>query len=75
MQANPRIAVVIDDLASVDPWRPRMIEVRGVAEVHATGGESIGQGFDPEMFRIKPKRIVAFGLDDANVFSMNARSV
>jgi hypothetical protein len=29
----------------------------------------------PEMFRIKPERIVAFGLDSDNVFSMNARSV
>jgi pyridoxamine 5'-phosphate oxidase family protein len=75
VQANPRVAVVIDDLASVDPWRPRMIEVRGVVEVHSTGGEAIGQGFDPEMFRIKPRRIVAFGLDGENVFSMNARSV
>jgi hypothetical protein len=29
----------------------------------------------PEMFRITPKRIVAFGLDGDSVFSMNARSV
>ena len=28
-----RAAIVIDDLASVDPWRPRGIEVRGSAEV------------------------------------------
>ena len=26
-----RAAIVIDDLASTDPWRPRGIEVRGVA--------------------------------------------
>ena len=29
VQRNPRVAIVIDDLASVDPWRPRMIEIRG----------------------------------------------
>ena len=29
VQRNPRIAIVIDDLATVDPWRPRMIEIRG----------------------------------------------
>src|SRR5687767_9087285 len=27
-----RAAIVIDDLASVSPWRPRAIEVRGRAE-------------------------------------------
>ena len=27
VQRNPRIAIVIDDLATVDPWRPRMIEI------------------------------------------------
>ena len=23
VQRNPRIAIVIDDLATIDPWRPR----------------------------------------------------
>ena len=27
-----RAAIVIDDLASTDPWRPRGIEIRGRAE-------------------------------------------
>src|SRR3954452_20786838 len=30
-----RAAIVIDDLASTDPWRPRGIEVRGRAEALA----------------------------------------
>ena len=38
VQQNPRVAVVIDDVESVDPWRPRMIEIRGLAEVIETGG-------------------------------------
>ena len=29
IRANPRVALVIDDLASITPWRPRGIEVRG----------------------------------------------
>jgi pyridoxamine 5'-phosphate oxidase family protein len=29
VRRNGRAAVVIDDLASVDPWRPRGIEIRG----------------------------------------------
>lgn len=33
---SQRAAVVIDDLASVDPWQPRAIEVRGQAEALTT---------------------------------------
>ncbi|HEV8635743.1 MAG TPA: PPOX class F420-dependent oxidoreductase [Chloroflexota bacterium] len=75
VQRNPRVAIVVDDLASVDPWRPRMLEVRGQAEVLSTGGDSIGPGFDPEMFRIRPRRIVSFGIDGEGPFLMSARSV
>ena len=75
MQHNTRVAIVIDDLASVDPWRPRMIEVRGVAEVLSTGGETVGRGFDPPMFRIRPMRIMSIGIDGAEAFGGNARSV
>ena len=39
VQRNPRIAIVIDDLATVDPWRPRMIEIRGQADILPTGGD------------------------------------
>ena len=49
-----RAAFVVDDLASVDPWRPRMLEVRGRAEVVATGGQEIMPAFDPELIRIFP---------------------
>ena len=75
VQSNPRLAIVIDDLASIDPWRPRMIEVRGVVEVLPTGGETIGRGFDPQMFRIRPSRIISIGLEADGSFAVNARSV
>ena len=75
VQSNPRVAIVIDDLASVDPWRPRMIEVRGEVEVLPSGGESIGSGFDPDMFRIRPKRIISIGIEGQGPFGVNARSV
>jgi pyridoxamine 5'-phosphate oxidase family protein len=49
-----RAAIVIDDLASVDPWRPRAVEVRGRAEAIA----------DPvPVIRIHPERVVWWGLD------------
>jgi pyridoxamine 5'-phosphate oxidase family protein len=49
-----RAAVVIDDLASTDPWRPRAVEVRGRAEAVD----------EPEaIIRIYPERIASWGLD------------
>jgi len=47
-----RAALVVDDLESVDPWRPRGIEVRGRAEAL----------LEPEpAIRIRPERIVSWG--------------
>jgi pyridoxamine 5'-phosphate oxidase family protein len=48
-----RAAIVIDDLASIHPWRPRAVEVRGRAEaIH-----------DPQpLIRIHPERIVSWGI-------------
>ena len=59
---NPKVALVVDDLASVQPWRPRGIEIRGEAEIHHSGGKTVNAGFNDEMFRIKPKRIYTWGL-------------
>ena len=60
---NPKVAFVVDDLPSVNPWRVRGIEIRGEAEVLDTGGTELMRGFDPEMFRITPKRVVSWGLE------------
>ncbi len=49
-----RAAIVIDDLASTDPWRPRGIEVRGRAEAIA---------LPTPLIRIHPERIVSWGLE------------
>jgi pyridoxamine 5'-phosphate oxidase family protein len=57
-----RAAIVIDDLASTDPWRPRGIEVRGRAEAIA---------MPTPLLRIHPERIVSWGLEAAR----SARSV
>jgi pyridoxamine 5'-phosphate oxidase family protein len=70
---NPKVAFVVDDLASVNPWRVRGIEIRGEAEVLDTGGTELGRGFDPQMFRITPKRIVSWGLEEQ--MSYKGRSV
>ncbi len=53
VQATGRAAIVVDDLASTDPWRPRGIEVRGRAEAIE----------EPQtLIRIHPERIVSWGL-------------
>ena len=54
---NGRVAFVVDDLPSTDPWRVRCLEIRGVAEaVQPAEGEAI--------IRIHPRRIISFGIDD-----------
>lgn len=55
--ANPRAAVVIDDLAALDPWTPRGIKVRG--RVRIEEGEAGGQ-----RFRISPEVIWSWGVND-----------
>lgn len=61
---NPRVAFVVDDLASVDPWRPRGIEIRGRARTFDEGGEEFGPGFDEAWMQIDPARIVSWGIDE-----------
>jgi len=62
-QKNPKVAIVVDDIASVQPWKVRGIEVRGTAEILMDGGQEIIPGFDPEMIRITPKRVVSWGIN------------
>jgi pyridoxamine 5'-phosphate oxidase family protein len=57
---NANAAFVIDDV--LPPWRPRCVEIRGRAEQVSEGGQIFGHGFDPEMIRIFPRRIISFGL-------------
>jgi pyridoxamine 5'-phosphate oxidase family protein len=58
-----RAAIVVDDV--LPPWQPRGVEVRGHAEAV--------EGPQPSI-RIRPTRIVAWGLDDTGG-ARNARDV
>lgn len=51
-----RAAIVVDDLESTDPWRPRAVEVRGRAEAIA---------LPTPLIRIHPERIISWGLGAA----------
>jgi pyridoxamine 5'-phosphate oxidase family protein len=53
VERTGRAAIVIDDIASTDPWRPRGIEIRG-------RGEAIA--LPTPLIRIHPERIVSWGI-------------
>jgi pyridoxamine 5'-phosphate oxidase family protein len=79
LQANHKVAFVIDDLESVNPWTPRGIEVRGEAELHDQGGEERfgAGGWDSAWFAIVPQRIISWGIEGPafSATGRHARSV
>jgi pyridoxamine 5'-phosphate oxidase family protein len=60
-----RAAIVIDDLASADPWRPRGVEIRGRAEV-------ITQ--PRPLIRIYPDRVRSWGVEPGGANADGARA-
>lgn len=73
---NPWVSLVVDDIVSVQPWQVRMLEIRGEAERLEGGGAGLGPGFAEAMFRIRPRRILSFGLEGAEAgYGISARPV
>jgi pyridoxamine 5'-phosphate oxidase family protein len=62
---NGRVAFVVDDLASIDPWRVRCLEVRGYGEAIEAPKDS-SANFGGPLIRIHPKRVISFGIDDTD---------
>jgi pyridoxamine 5'-phosphate oxidase family protein len=62
---NGRVAFVIDDVPSVDPWRVRCLEIRGHGEAITSNGRA-EDGVDDALIRIHPERIISFGIDIAD---------
>jgi pyridoxamine 5'-phosphate oxidase family protein len=52
---NPQATIVIDDLVSVDPWRPRGVKVRGPATLEDDGGHP--------RIRIRPQVVWSWGIN------------
>ncbi|MDT9690223.1 PPOX class F420-dependent oxidoreductase [Streptomyces sp. P9(2023)] len=73
LRANPKVALVVDDLASVRPWRVRGVEIRGVAEL-LVGPHELGPHFSEEVIRIHPRRIHSWGLAEASAATSEDRS-
>ena len=65
VQAHPLVSLVVDDLASVQPWRVRGVEIRGRAEA-LSGWQPPRPGYSGEVIRIHPTRIISWGLDEAS---------
>ena len=70
--ANPNVAFVVDDLASVDPWTPRGVEMRGRAEA-LTDADPPVPGFSRELIRITPDWIASWGLEPGTSYHMTIR--
>ncbi|MGA8114125.1 MAG: PPOX class F420-dependent oxidoreductase [Actinocatenispora sp.] len=62
VEGNPHVGLVVDDLASVDPWRVRGVEIRGTAEA-LTDVDPPVRGMSREIIRITPTWIGSWGLD------------
>ena len=74
LDPSGRVAIVVDVLASVQPWTPRGLEVRGTAELHDSGGlERFGRGWDEAWLRIVPERVISWGIE-APPFTEGSRS-
>jgi pyridoxamine 5'-phosphate oxidase family protein len=58
VQSNPRASVVIDDLASIDPWSPRGVKIVGTVSIEMVNGSP--------QFRISPDVIISWGVNDTS---------
>ena len=80
-QRAGKVALVVDDVVETPAKRHsapkreiRGIEVRGTAEVYETGGDSLGPGYDPAYIRIRPTRIISWGINHAG-YAPDSRDV
>jgi pyridoxamine 5'-phosphate oxidase family protein len=63
---NNKVALVIDDLKTVDPWDPRGLKIYGTADIITRQGgymDSTGHS-NPHYIRITPKKKWSWGIDE-----------
>lgn len=61
VERSSKVAFVVDDIASLQPWRVRGVEVRGEAEALRDQPPEHAH-FSSEIIRIHPRRIISWGL-------------
>jgi len=62
VERNPHVALVVDDVASRNPWKVRGVEIRGTA-VTLHDVDPPMPGMSREVIRVTPTWIVTWGLD------------
>ncbi|HSK98467.1 MAG TPA: PPOX class F420-dependent oxidoreductase [Euzebyales bacterium] len=74
VRATAAVSLVVDDLASVNPWHPRGIEIRGHAE--ALTDLPAGNGhLSSEVIRIHPRRVIVWGGIDPDTPGLRGRDM
>jgi pyridoxamine 5'-phosphate oxidase family protein len=59
VQANPKVAFVVDDV--LPPWRPRCVMVQGNAEALEDATDAQGKPTGP-IIRIRPTNVISWGI-------------
>ena len=62
IQANPRVALVVDEVTAASMEGAHFLEIRGVAEA-VTGSPSADGHLAAEIIRIHPRRVLAYNVD------------
>lgn len=70
---NNKVAIVIDDLKSVDPWDPRGIRMYGTADIVTRQNGYMEQTPHPQSdyIRIRPEKKWSWGIDEPVLLSTN----
>ena len=63
---NNKIAIVVDDLKSIDPWDPRGIRIYGIADIVTRQGDYMENTDhpNPQYIRVSPKKKWSWGLEE-----------
>lgn len=73
VKANPRVALVVDDLVSTDPWTVRGIEIRGTA-VALEDVDPPVSFMSREVIRITPTWVTSWGIEPESPGRQTRRS-
>lgn len=60
---NHHVALVVDEITSVNPWTVRGVEIRGTAE-QLVGKHDLPAYLSPEVIRIHPTWVYSWGLTE-----------
>jgi pyridoxamine 5'-phosphate oxidase family protein len=63
---NNKVAIVVDELKSIDPWDPRGVRIYGIADIVTRQGgymENTDQP-NPQYIRVNPKKKGSWGVEE-----------